>query len=192
MTLELDGLGNEQFHHAQIASTLSNRTQQLIILPTERCNFRCTYCYEDFLIGKMKEPVQLSIERFMGRRIPELSELSIHWFGGEPLLAKQVVLRLSARASELCDEHGVSLIGGLTTNAYVLTPDLFEELLTYNQRFSRLHLMDGRRVMMPSGRWQMDEALLGEFGRMFAPRSTHLVSSRFKSGYMSGETIMRI
>lgn len=138
MTLELDGLGNEQFHHAQIASTLSNRTQQLIILPTERCNFRCTYCYEDFLIGKMKEPVQLSIERFMGRRIPELSELSIHWFGGEPLLAKQVVLRLSARASELCDEHGVSLIGGLTTNAYVLTPDLFEELLTYNQRFFQI------------------------------------------------------
>lgn len=131
-------LGNEKFSHAQIASTLSSRIQQLIILPTERCNFRCTYCYEDFLIGKMKETVQSSIERFMDRRIPELSELSIHWFGGEPLLAKQVVLRLSAHASRLCKEHGVSLIGGLTTNAYVLTSDLFEELLSYDQRFFQI------------------------------------------------------
>jgi uncharacterized protein len=48
------------------------------------------------------------------------------------------VLRLSAHASRLCEEHGVSLIGGLTTNAYVLTPDLFEELLSYNQRFFQI------------------------------------------------------
>src|SRR5688572_21841718 len=140
MALEMGrvGLGNENFSHAQIASTLSNRIQQLIILPTEKCNFRCTYCYEDFLIGKMKEPVRASIERFMDRRIPELSELSLHWFGGEPLLAKQVVLRLSAHASRLCNEHGVSLVGGLTTNAYVLTPELFEELLSYNQQFFQI------------------------------------------------------
>lgn len=140
MTLETDrfGLGNEKFSHAQIAATLSNRIQQLIILPTERCNFRCTYCYEDFLIGKMKEPVQASIERFLDRRIPELSELSLHWFGGEPLLAKQVVLRLSSHASRLSKEHGVSLIGGLTTNAYVLLPDLFEELVSYDQRFFQI------------------------------------------------------
>lgn len=140
MTLDTGrfGLGNEKFSHAQIASTLSNRIQQLIILPTERCNFRCTYCYEDFLIGKMKEPVQASIERFLDRRIPELSELSLHWFGGEPLLAKEVVLRLSAHASRLCREHGVSLSGGLTTNAYLLTPELFDELLTYGQRFFQI------------------------------------------------------
>ena len=140
MTLDVDrfGLGNEKFSHAQIASTLSNRIQQLIILPTERCNFRCTYCYEDFLIGKMKEPVQSSIERFMDRRIPELSELSLHWFGGEPLMAKEVVLRLSSHAKQLCKEHGVSLIGGLTTNAYVLTPELFEKLLSYDQRFFQI------------------------------------------------------
>lgn len=146
MTLEMDrfGLGNEKFSHAQIASTLSNRIQQLIILPTERCNFRCTYCYEDFLIGKMKESVQVGIERFLDRRIPELSELSLHWFGGEPLLAKEVVLRLSARASRLCRANGVSLIGGLTTNAYVLTPDLFDELLSYDQRFFQI-TFDGWR-----------------------------------------------
>jgi molybdenum cofactor biosynthesis enzyme MoaA len=46
-------LGGNGFTSSQIASTLSNRIQQLILLPTERCNFRCTYCYEDFVLGRM-------------------------------------------------------------------------------------------------------------------------------------------
>src|SRR4051794_16365661 len=111
-------LGDKRFSHAQIAATLTRSVQQLIILPTEKCNFRCTYCYEDFSIGKMREPVQRAIESFMNRRIPELSELSLDWFGGEPLVAKDVVLSLSSHASRLCREHGVVLRGGMTTNAY--------------------------------------------------------------------------
>jgi uncharacterized protein len=142
MTLAADpiDLGDQRFSHGQIASTLSRKLQQLIILPTEKCNFRCTYCYEDFLIGKMREPVLAGIERFMERRIPELAELSIHWFGGEPLMAKEVVLRLSSHASRLCREHGVSLSGAMTTNAYVLDSALFAELLSYDQRFFQITL----------------------------------------------------
>jgi uncharacterized protein len=45
-------LGNDRFSDAQIAATISRKVQQLIILPTEKCNFRCSYCYEDFMIGK--------------------------------------------------------------------------------------------------------------------------------------------
>ena len=30
---------------------------ELIIMPTEKCNFRCSYCYEDYKKGKMKRPV---------------------------------------------------------------------------------------------------------------------------------------
>jgi uncharacterized protein len=142
--LERVELGNHQFSHGQIAATLSRKIQQLIILPTEKCNFRCTYCYEDFLIGKMKEPVLLGIERFMDHRIPELSKFSISWFGGEPLMAKNVVLRLSSHASRLCKEHGVTLEGGMTTNGYILDFDLFEELLSYDQRFFQI-TFDGWR-----------------------------------------------
>jgi uncharacterized protein len=136
-TLEL---GDGKFSHNQIAATLSRKIQQLIILPTERCNFRCTYCYEDFLIGKMKEAVQVSVERFMARRIPELRQLSIEWFGGEPLVAKDVVLRLSAYANRTCADHGVNFSGGMTTNAYLLDFALFEELLSYGQRSYQITL----------------------------------------------------
>lgn len=30
----------------------------LIILPTEKCNLRCVYCYEDFKKGKMSEKIE--------------------------------------------------------------------------------------------------------------------------------------
>lgn len=124
----------------QIISTLTRRFQQLIILPTEKCNFRCTYCYEDFKIGQMSSEIQSSLEMLMSLRIPELDEMSINWFGGEPLAAQSVVLRLSAHANRLCDDHGVILSGGLTTNAYRLHFDLFEELVSYRQNFFQITL----------------------------------------------------
>ena len=132
--MRLAHLGDDRCSHAQIASVVSRKIQQLIILPTEKCNFRCAYCYEDFLIGKMKEPVQQAIERFLDPRIPELAELSIDWFGGEPLMARNAVLRIAACASRLCKAHGVSSRGGMATNAYILSRELFDELLSYDQR----------------------------------------------------------
>lgn len=136
----LGDLGGNGFTAAQIAGTISSRLQQLILLPTERCNFRCTYCYEDFALGRMSESTQTGIENFLKNRIPELSHLQLSWFGGEPLVAKDVVLRLSSYAHRLCESEGVRLSGGLTTNAYLLRKSLLEELLTYGQTFFQITL----------------------------------------------------
>jgi len=38
----------------QIYSCLDARSLQLILMPTEACNFRCTYCYEDFNHNQMR------------------------------------------------------------------------------------------------------------------------------------------
>ena len=94
-------------------------------------------CYEDFLIGAMKERWQVASSA-CSIAASRASELSINWFGGEPLAARKIVLRLSSHASRLCKEHGVILRGGLTTNAYLLNFDLFEELVSYDQRFFQI------------------------------------------------------
>lgn len=128
------------FTAAQIAATITPNIQELILLPTEQCNFRCTYCYEDFVLGRMSEATQTGIERLLDRRVPSLTALRFSWFGGEPLAAKDIVLRLSRYAHELTEKHGVEFSGGLTTNAFVLNRKLFEDFLDCRQDFFQITL----------------------------------------------------
>lgn len=117
----------------QWASCFSPKIQELIILPTEQCNFRCTYCYEDFKIGRMPDRVQTGIRNLLSIRAPMLEVLRLSWFGGEPLLAKDIVLHLSRHAFSLSRQHGFRLTGGFTTNGYFLLPDLAAELISLEQ-----------------------------------------------------------
>lgn len=135
---------NGSVTRVQVAQAISPRLQELILLPTEKCNLRCTYCYEDFKIGRMSEATQQSIELYLANRVPHLTHLRFSWFGGEPLVAKDVVLRLSRFAASLCDQHGVEFLGGLTTNAYHLDVGTFSDLLACGQNFFQITL-DGWR-----------------------------------------------
>lgn len=102
----------------------------LIIFPTEQCNFRCTYCYEDFAIGKMKKGVVMGIKNLLSTRVPDLSFLDISWFGGEPLLALGVIREISSHIVALTTQHPKLIYrSDMTTNAYLLDRDTFEELL---------------------------------------------------------------
>ena len=66
---------------------VANNALRLILMPTEACNFRCTYCYEDFRYKRMDDSVVTGVKRFLDLRASHLSQLEISWFGGEPLLA---------------------------------------------------------------------------------------------------------
>src|ERR1700753_1885199 len=113
-----------------LARSTSQDQLELIILPTEKCNFRCTYCYEDFAIGRMRPQVQRSLMLFISKSVPRLKHLSLSWFGGEPLLARDIVLQVSAHAQREAKAAGLTSFGGsLTTNASLLTKDIFEKLL---------------------------------------------------------------
>jgi uncharacterized protein len=116
------------------------RHQHLIVMPTEACNFRCSYCYEDFALGHMKDEVILGLERFLTRRIPDLHTLSLSWFGGEPLLALPTILRLGNLAQALCRQYGVELLGSITTNGYRLGEDVFHQLVALSVRSFQISL----------------------------------------------------
>ncbi|MDF5708718.1 MAG: radical SAM protein [Nostoc sp. S4] len=104
------------------AKWLSNKYLQLIILPTEKCNFRCTYCYEDFAAGRMKKETILGIKSLLEKRCTNnLDYLKISWFGGEPLTAKDIVLEISDYATALSKKYPNLLYAGtMTTNGYLL------------------------------------------------------------------------
>ena len=132
------------FKLTSIGRAFSNKHLELIILPTEKCNFRCVYCYEDFAIGKMKPSVVNGVKNFLANRMPNLDSLAISWFGGEPLLAKDVVLDIARYAKRLSDVHGVKYRGGFTTNASLLTTDLIKQFSDANHLDYQITL-DGDR-----------------------------------------------
>ncbi len=120
---------------------VSPRTLFLILMPTERCQFRCTYCYEDFSLGRMPADVRAGVKALMARRAPNLELLAIEWFGGEPLLACDIVEELQGFAHRLARaEPGLRLRGSMTTNAALLTPDLMTRLVAIGVRSFQITL----------------------------------------------------
>lgn len=136
----VEQLASEDYSHGAIAAALTPRHQELILLPTERCNFRCTYCYEDFLIGAMKAPIREGVKNLISNRVPDLSTLHISWFGGEPLVARAIVLEIQRHAHAECARHGTALSGHMTTNGYFLERELFEELVDHGNNAFQITL----------------------------------------------------
>ena len=124
------GGANMPRFEGELLDMVDNRRLHLIVMPTEACNLRCTYCYEAFAHGRMPPPVVEALKRFMTRRAPELDRLELGWFGGEPLLARDVIDRVMLHARTLAGAHpGLHLQAEMTTNAYTLTRSVFERLV---------------------------------------------------------------
>jgi uncharacterized protein len=112
----------------------------LIILPTEACNFRCTYCYETFENKKMPRHVVAGIKSLIDRRGEELDQLEISWFGGEPLLALDVITDISKHALDAAKAEGFTFHSGMTTNCYFLDQERFSQCLDHQIDFFQISL----------------------------------------------------
>jgi uncharacterized protein len=107
---------------------------ELILLASEECNFRCTYCYEDFARGTMIPPVREGIKNLVRKRIKKLNRLQISWFGGEPLYGWEAVEDLAPFFDEIAKEHEVPFGSNMTTNGYLLSPETADKLLSWRLR----------------------------------------------------------
>jgi uncharacterized protein len=113
-----------------LARSLSNERLHLILMPTEACNFRCVYCYEDFKYRRMEPWVVEAVRRWIASRAPRLRSLHLSWFGGEPLLARGVIRTLMGDSASLAAANPDLLVtSNATTNGYLLTPTVLTELV---------------------------------------------------------------
>lgn len=126
-----------------LRAALHPRLLELIIFPTEKCNFRCTYCYETFEVGKMKRGTIDGIKRLIRARLDKksLEHLSLSWFGGEPTLALDVMLEIAGYAKELQASGELKgLFGSTTTNGYRLTEATLRQLVALDQKSYQISL----------------------------------------------------
>jgi uncharacterized protein len=102
----------------------------LTIAPTMNCNFRCPYCYEKSSLQnkRMNSEVQNKVVSFVEGWAKFIHNLSIDWYGGEPLLEMDLIKNMSKQFIAICQEKGVQYNSSMVTNGYHLTPQIAKEL----------------------------------------------------------------
>lgn len=143
----------------EIADAVANDHLHLIVNPTERCNLRCAYCYETFALGKMPQTIVSGVLNLVKRRAEKgLKTFRLEFFGGEPLVAWDVVEMLAVRLSDICRANGTEMLGGMTTNGVLLTRARLDRLAAADVRSFQMTLdgpeavHDRRRVTRQGGR----------------------------------------
>ncbi len=105
---------------------------QLMILPTTICNFKCIYCYENLYPSNMDEITMNNIICFIKREMGDKKRLVVEWFGGEPLVQKEIIYRLSEKILEVCHLSRKQFVASITTNGSLLDVETFQRLLNYH------------------------------------------------------------
>lgn len=148
---------------SHLASLVSPAILDLHILPTEQCNFRCTYCYEDFKLGRMSKKTVNAVKQLIIKRQP-LKQLRLSWFGGEPLAALDTVLEISqfAKTQMLINDGAFNF--GMTTNGYLLNRSRLESLIAAGVTSFQISL-DGPESLHDKTRLRADGA--GTFNRIW-------------------------
>ncbi|MGD0563521.1 MAG: radical SAM protein [Roseiarcus sp.] len=132
---------------SEIAGAVTNDHLHLIVNPTERCNLRCAYCYETFALGKMPETIVSGVFNLVKRRAEKgLKTFRLEFFGGEPLVAWDVVETLAHGLSDICRAKGTEMLGGMTTNGVLLTRSRLDRLAAADVRSFQVTL-DGPKAV---------------------------------------------
>ena len=116
----------------------------LTIAPTLDCNFRCKYCYEKHPQGIMSADVQADLVQFVENRLNFAKSFSVTWYGGEPLMAKEVVYLLSEEFLALCEKNGIKYDAFIVTNASLMETGDVEKFKRYKIKGAQITI-DGPR-----------------------------------------------
>lgn len=118
----------------------------LVIAATSNCNFRCVYCYERSVLraSTMSEATQEAIVKFVESEAPHLESFTVTWYGGEPLLALDIIESLSLKFIDICKKNDIAYGATIVTNGYLLNCAVVEKLNTLYVNQYQVTL-DGRK-----------------------------------------------
>ena len=114
VTINTDEISN-MLNEINTASYLSERWRQFTILPTQKCNARCFYCFEnDVNRIKMDKSILEQLPIFILDNLSGVETFNLDWFGGEPLLEYQLICDI---ISEIAGHTTIPFTSSITTNA---------------------------------------------------------------------------
>ncbi len=156
---------NELWERAAIeeAEATDKSKLQLYLFPTMGCNMDCPYCFVKKEGLAFSKEVQNALLDFISKRSDGLKHLTLVWYGGEPLLAKKMLLDLSGRIRAAVPN--VFIKQGIYTNGYLLNRETALHLRSAG--IDQVHipfdgdkdLHDSRRKLMMDGSPTLEKIL---------------------------------
>lgn len=117
---------------------LERGSSQLVLEATEACNFRCRYCVYSGGYGNMKrthghrhmswEVARAAID-FYHARSRTRKRTCVGWYGGEPFLRFDLMIKCVDYARKLEWDHPEDLLLSVTTNGSLLTNEVIDFLV---------------------------------------------------------------
>ena len=116
-------------------NVIRSNTLEIMLIVTRQCNFRCVYCGQPHLNENMDIKTYDSILKFIENQINSYGYSSVYvtFFGGEPLIASENICSFLEKLQTLLSKLStpqriITYKAGMSTNGYLLTPQLFERL----------------------------------------------------------------
>lgn len=135
---------DEQIVSLSAASYLFQDLKQMNLILTNACNLSCSYCYEqhnkDF--GRFTAESLLKAYRFL-RNSNKRQRKVFQFFGGEPLIHKDIILQFLQQNSEEIEQYSVgenNTVVSIVTNGLLLTDDLIQQYFDYPFTFMLISL----------------------------------------------------
>ena len=105
----------------------------LTIVMTRQCNLNCAYCIQTGIersnksidVAALIEWIKCRIEKFRSKKI------KIDFFGGEPLLEKEKILRILSGLSKYLIPHNVKFSFDIITNGTLICRKFIEKIMPY-------------------------------------------------------------
>lgn len=124
-----------------------------------KCNFACTYCFqsEQRDDATMGDGVLQQTTDFIKRLSSDVSSISLNWFGGEPLLAMDIVRSITSEIVNFARDRRIRFMSMLATNGYLMVPSVTDELVDLGIEAVQVTLdgpqedHDSRRCLLQGG-----------------------------------------
>jgi len=124
------------------ANQRSSKFKALVVLNLD-CNLGCGYCYE----GQFRRDqymseatAQLLTETLLREHIEAGRDLHLTFYGGEPLLSEDLIVRISAPLQIAAKIHGLNYSFGLITNGTLFNRQTAERLIPLGLKGAKVTL----------------------------------------------------
>lgn len=104
---------------------------RLTIAPTFACNFACPYCYENTKNEVMSESIINAICKEVHDAAEYKKRIYITWYGGEPLLTKNIIWHISEQFLKDCKNFSAEYSARIVTNGYLIDDETVEKFKNY-------------------------------------------------------------